>query len=434
MTTASPAWGEAARQVVAYRTVYDIRGDDPLGPTHPNQPGRQLQAWQAAHHAITACTPPHRPSAVSRGTAPRPPHRPRPGHPVRRRPPQRQTAAAPAATSSMTTTKGPPEMPHVSSTTNLTTQPHRQPERVEDLPLILEQLLDQLDDLQQAVEAQQRLIALLTSRVAALEHRAITMTERQPRPADGRPGWRSCTTGSGKRSSSWSRGSSGRPGCDFARGFHRYWFNNLILIWAQRPDATAVASYRTWQAKGRQVRKGETAHPGPGPDPAPHPDPRRPRPAGPGEDGTPRTRQQVCGFRPVPVFDLAQTDGPPIPEPARPVLLAGDAPAGLWDALAREVSRTRLPAAPRHPRRPARRQRAHQPDHPRSLGPPRRRPRPGRQDPRPRTRPHPPPHPTRPSRCRPSRYRAQPTASRTAEGWVSCAGCGRWRRSRWPTW
>lgn len=49
-------------------------------------------------------------------------------------------------------------------------QPPSQSERVEDLPLILEQLLDQLDDLQQAVEAQQRLIAVLTSRVTALEH------------------------------------------------------------------------------------------------------------------------------------------------------------------------------------------------------------------------------------------------------------------------
>jgi len=63
---ASPVWGEAARQVVAYRTVYDIRGDDPLGPI-PDQPGRQLQAWQAAHHAITACTPPpSTPSAAER--------------------------------------------------------------------------------------------------------------------------------------------------------------------------------------------------------------------------------------------------------------------------------------------------------------------------------------------------------------------------------
>lgn len=41
---------------------------------------------------------------------------------------------------------------------------------------------------------------------------------------------------------------------------------------------------------------------------------------------------------PVPVFDLAQTDGPPISEPARPELLAGDAPAGLWHALARELT------------------------------------------------------------------------------------------------
>ena len=44
--------------------------------------------------------------------------------------------------------------------------------RVEDLPLIVEQLLDQLDDLQQTVESQQRLIAVLISRVTALEHQA----------------------------------------------------------------------------------------------------------------------------------------------------------------------------------------------------------------------------------------------------------------------
>lgn len=124
----------------------------------------------------------------------------------------------------------------------------------------------------------------------------------------------------------------------FARGFHRYSFNNLILIRAQRPDATAVASYRTWQAKGRQVRKGETALRVLAPILRRSPildDHGRPVM---GEDGKPRQRQQVCGFRPAPVFDLGQTDGPPIPEPARPELLAGAAPDGLWDALAREVS------------------------------------------------------------------------------------------------
>lgn len=31
--------------------------------------------------------------------------------------------------------------------------------------------------------------------------------------------------------------------------FHNYSFNNSLLIWAQRPDASAVAGYRTWQTK-----------------------------------------------------------------------------------------------------------------------------------------------------------------------------------------
>jgi hypothetical protein len=39
--------------------------------------------------------------------------------------------------------------------------------------------------------------------------------------------------------------------------FHRYSFGNTLLIASQRPDATIVASYKTWQRAGRQVRKGE---------------------------------------------------------------------------------------------------------------------------------------------------------------------------------
>ena len=35
---------------------------------------------------------------------------------------------------------------------------------------------------------------------------------------------------------------------------------------------------------------------------------------------------------------LAQTDGPPPPQPPGPVLLAGQAPAGLWDGLVADVS------------------------------------------------------------------------------------------------
>ena len=46
---------------------------------------------------------------------------------------------------------------------------------------------------------------------------------------------------------------------DFARSFHQYSLNNLLLILAQNSNATMVAGYRQWQAKGRQVSKNETA-------------------------------------------------------------------------------------------------------------------------------------------------------------------------------
>lgn len=43
----------------------------------------------------------------------------------------------------------------------------------------------------------------------------------------------------------------------FCASFHRYSINNLLLILSQSPEASQVAGYRAWQAKGRQVRKGE---------------------------------------------------------------------------------------------------------------------------------------------------------------------------------
>ena len=44
---------------------------------------------------------------------------------------------------------------------------------------------------------------------------------------------------------------------NFAQSFHAYSLGNLLLILSQCPDATAVAGFRAWQAKGRRVRKGE---------------------------------------------------------------------------------------------------------------------------------------------------------------------------------
>jgi len=43
----------------------------------------------------------------------------------------------------------------------------------------------------------------------------------------------------------------------FAGSFHRYSFNNTMLILSQYPDATRVAGFQQWKAKGRSVRKGE---------------------------------------------------------------------------------------------------------------------------------------------------------------------------------
>lgn len=43
---------------------------------------------------------------------------------------------------------------------------------------------------------------------------------------------------------------------EFCKSFHRYSFNNLVLILMQNPEASQVAGYRAWQAKGRQVTKG----------------------------------------------------------------------------------------------------------------------------------------------------------------------------------
>jgi hypothetical protein len=119
----------------------------------------------------------------------------------------------------------------------------------------------------------------------------------------------------------------------FASSFHRYSFNNTVLIWAQKPEATMVAGYRAWQAKGRQVRRGETAIKVFGPVTT-----REPKLDAQGRpirdaDGKPVQDVRIVGVKPVSVFDVSQTDGDPLPEPPQATLLTGQAPPGLWDAL-----------------------------------------------------------------------------------------------------
>jgi hypothetical protein len=42
-----------------------------------------------------------------------------------------------------------------------------------------------------------------------------------------------------------------------ASNFHRYSFNNHLMIFCQRPDATLVAGFQKWKSLGRFVKKGE---------------------------------------------------------------------------------------------------------------------------------------------------------------------------------
>jgi hypothetical protein len=142
----------------------------------------------------------------------------------------------------------------------------------------------------------------------------------------------------------------------FAARFRSRSFNNTLLIWAQHQAAfeqgrvpehtpTLVAGYRQWQALDRQVAKGQagymiyapvtarfaSANPS---DPTSwrRLAPREKRKAGEVE------RSRMVGVKPAYVWDVCQTDGEPIPEPPAPRLLEGQAPEGLWEGLAAQVT------------------------------------------------------------------------------------------------
>ena len=108
--------------------------------------------------------------------------------------------------------------------------------------------------------------------------------------------------------------------------FHDYSFGNVCLIVSQRPDATQVAGYKAWQKLGRQVRKGERG--------IRILAPCRVKVAEADQRSDKGDAYRVVGFRCVAVFDVAQTDGEPLPElEYRP--LEGEAPTDMADLLAK---------------------------------------------------------------------------------------------------
>ena len=106
--------------------------------------------------------------------------------------------------------------------------------------------------------------------------------------------------------------------CTVSR-LHSYSFGNIALILAQRPDATHVAGYRTWQTLERQVRKGERA--------IKILVPHRVRVVDTaGEDSEPSYR--LVGWGIGSVFDISQTDGKPLPQPPAVEVLASTSDDG----------------------------------------------------------------------------------------------------------
>ena len=105
--------------------------------------------------------------------------------------------------------------------------------------------------------------------------------------------------------------------------FHRYSVNNTMLIYMQRPDATLVAGYNKWRNQfERHVKRGEHGITIIAPTPFKKkieeqkldPDTKAPVLDAEGKVIIEEKEVEIPLFRPVKVFDVAQTEGKPLPE------------------------------------------------------------------------------------------------------------------------
>ena len=143
---------------------------------------------------------------------------------------------------------------------------------------------------------------------------------------------------------------------EFAAKFRSRSFNNSMLIHIQHyaafqqgrvpePMPTYVAGFRQWLSLNRQVMKGQSGYAILAPVTArfasPNPsDPDSWRRLARGEQPGfgEAVRSKLIGLKPAHVFDLSQTQGRPLVERPAPQLLRGQAPEGLWDGLADQIT------------------------------------------------------------------------------------------------
>ncbi|MDF1605897.1 ArdC family protein [Nocardioides sp. YIM 152315] len=142
----------------------------------------------------------------------------------------------------------------------------------------------------------------------------------------------------------------------FAAQFRARSFNNTMLIYAQHyaahqegrvpdPAPTYVAGFHQWRSLGRHVEKGQHGYGILAPVTARFAsrtpsDPgswhRLARGEKPGAGET--VRSKLVGLKPTHVWDVSQTTGEPLPELPHPTPLQGQAPTGLWDGLADQIT------------------------------------------------------------------------------------------------
>lgn len=127
--------------------------------------------------------------------------------------------------------------------------------------------------------------------------------------------------------------------------FHNYSFNNTMLIFMQKPNATAVAGFKAWQEQfERQVKKGEKGIRiiAPSPykkkisEPKLDPDTDLPLRDKDGKIIYEETVIRIPAYKPVSVFDVSQTYGKPLPTIASSL----DGTVEHYEAFMEAVKRT----------------------------------------------------------------------------------------------